>query len=121
MNITASENNGLVEDTSNRLLSGIENLIEKTRKFVAVYLNMETCLLYRSIGHYIINELHYETYSQSGQRILATLSRKLSEKFGKGYTYSGLNRMIKVAEIYSDEKKFATLSRTLTQSLNKMQ
>jgi len=71
MNITASDNNDFVEDTSN-----------------------------------------HETYTQSGQRILATVSRELSEKFGKGYTYSGLNRMIKVAEFYSDEKKFATLSRT---------
>ncbi|GHT67844.1 hypothetical protein FACS189452_06340 [Bacteroidia bacterium] len=39
----------------------------------------------------------------------------MTEKYGKGYTYSALNRMIKVAETYNEEK-FATLSRTLSWS-----
>ncbi|KAA6320540.1 hypothetical protein EZS27_029699, partial [termite gut metagenome] len=55
------------------------------------------------------------TYSQHGQQILATVSQQLTEKFGKGYTYSALTRMIKVAEAYNEEM-FATVSQTLSWS-----
>ncbi|KAA6309811.1 hypothetical protein EZS27_038768, partial [termite gut metagenome] len=57
--------------------------------------------------------MQYETYSQHGQQILATVSQQLTEKFGKGYTYSALTRMIKVAEAYN-EAMFATVSQTLS-------
>ena len=100
---------------TNHLLRGIEALIEKTGRNVAVYLNVEVSRLYWAIGNHIITEMQYETYSQRGQQILATLSRTLTEKFGKGYTHSALTRMIKVAEAY-DERKFATVSQTLSWS-----
>ncbi|MCL2141345.1 MAG: PDDEXK nuclease domain-containing protein, partial [Methanimicrococcus sp.] len=76
----------------------------------------EISRLYWSIGNYIIAELQYETYSKYGQQIVKTLSQELTNKYGKGYTYSGLNRMIKVAEIYTEEEMFATLSQTLSWS-----
>jgi predicted nuclease of restriction endonuclease-like (RecB) superfamily len=107
-------NTGKTPDT-NRLLLGIETLIEKAGRSIAVYLNTEINRLYWSIGNFIVTEMRYETYSQRGQQILATLSRTLTEKFGKGYTHSALTRMIKVAEAY-DERKFATLSQTLSWS-----
>jgi hypothetical protein len=103
------------EETSDKLLLGIEQLIERTGRDVAVYLNTEISRLYWSIGNYIIAEIQYETYSQHGQQILATLSQRLTERFGKGYTYSALTRMIKVAEAYSEEM-FATVSQTLSWS-----
>lgn len=66
------------------------------------------------IGHYIINELKYETYSAYGDKILATVSQKLTGQYGKGYTYSALTRMMKVARIYDNEEMFATLSQSLS-------
>ena len=105
----------IIEDASNRLLFGIEKLIGQTGRNIAVYLNTKISRLYWSIGNYIITEMQYETYSQNGQQILATLSQRLTEKFGKGYTYSALTRMMKVAEAYSEEM-FATLSQTLSWS-----
>ena len=103
------------KDKSTQLLLGIEKIIEKTSKNVAIYLNAEISRLYWAIGNYINTEMQYETYSQRGQQILATLSRNLTEKFGKGYSHSALTRMIKVAGTY-DEGKFATLSQTLSWS-----
>ena len=104
-----------INENSNRLLQGIETLIEQTGRQVAVYLNTTISRLYWAIGNHIITEMQYEYYSRNGQQILATLSRTLTEKFGKGYTYSGLNRMIKVAVAYNEEM-FATLSQTLSWS-----
>jgi hypothetical protein len=65
---------------SNQLLLGIEQLIEQTGRNVAVYLNTEISRLYWSIGNYFVTELQYETYSQHGQQILATLSQHLTKK-----------------------------------------
>jgi len=104
-----------LNNQGDQLLLGIENLIEQTNRNVAVYLNTEISRLYWSIGNYIVSEIQYETYSEYGQQILATLSQKLTEKYGKGYTYSALTRMIKVAEAYSEEM-FATVSQTLSWS-----
>ena len=104
-----------VNNKSGQLLLGIEQLIEKTGRNVAVYLNTGISCLYWSIGNYIITEMQYETYSEYGQQILATLSQRLSEKFGKGYSYSALTRMVKVAEAYPEEM-FATLSQALSWS-----
>lgn len=113
-------NNVEISDTGktpdpNRLLIKIESLIEKTGKNVASYLNTEISRLYWAIGNHIITEMRYETYSQHGRKTLATLSQRLTEKFGKGYTYSAITRMIKVAESYNEEM-FATLSQTLSWS-----
>lgn len=58
----------------------------------------------------------YDPYSQYGKNILATLSQKLTQKFGKGYSYSALTRMIKVAQQYPDFENFATMSQTLSWS-----
>ncbi|MDR2584843.1 MAG: PDDEXK nuclease domain-containing protein [Prevotellaceae bacterium] len=104
-----------INENSNRLLLGIERLIEHTGKNVALYLNTTVSRLYWSIGNYIISEMQYEMYSEYGQQILATLSQRLSEKFGKGYSYSALTRMIKVAEVYPEEM-FATVSQALSWS-----
>ena len=104
-----------INENSNRLLLGIKRLIEHTSKNVALYLNTTVSRFYWSIDNYIITEMQYETYSEYGQQILATLSHRLSEKFGKGYSYSALTRMIKVAEVYPEEM-FATVSQALSWS-----
>jgi predicted nuclease of restriction endonuclease-like (RecB) superfamily len=104
-----------INENSNRLLVGIERLIEHAGRNMAVYLNTTISRLYWSIGKYIIVEMQYETYSEYGQQILATLSQKLTERFGKGYSYSAITRMIKIAEAYPEEM-FATMSQTLSWS-----
>lgn len=81
-----------------------------------VYVNAQTSLLYWSIGRHIIAELNYEAYASYGKQILATLSQTLSNKYGKGYTYTAMTRMVKVARCYDDPQKFATLSQTLSWS-----
>jgi len=99
---------------SNHLFNGISNIINVTRSRVAVYVNSQASMMFWHIGKFIITELNYETYSAYGDKILATLSQRLTEKYGKGYSYSALTRMIKVATIYNDEQMFATVSQTLS-------
>ena len=81
----------IIEDISNKLLLGIENLIEQTGKNVAVYLNTEISCLYWAIGNYIVTEMQYETYSRHGQQILATLSQRFVEKLNKSIAIAQQN------------------------------
>lgn len=107
-----------IENTNNstqKLFLGIEKLINHTKQQVAIYVNSTLNNLNWSIGNYIISEIKYEIYSDYGKKILATLSQELTKSFGKGYSYSALTRMIKVASEY-DSEMFATLSQTLTWS-----
>ena len=60
--------------------------------------------------------MEYRTYSAYGKKILATLSQRLTARYGRGYTYSALTRMMKVARLYSDSEMFAMLSQTLSWS-----
>lgn len=110
-----SKNNSIVQDSSKVLYSKIEVLIKQKGRHIAKYLNVEISQLYWSIGNFIITEIDYQTYSQYGQQIIATLSQQLTKSFGKGYSYSALTRMIKVAQTFNKEM-FATLSQTLSWS-----
>lgn len=101
-----------VGTSARQLFIGIEKLIHNTKQQVALYLNSTLNRLNWSIGYYIISEIKYEVYSDYGKQILATLSQELTTNFGKGYSYSALTRMIKVADEYNEEM-FATLSQTL--------
>jgi len=110
-----NENMNKIDDLSLQLYEGIDKLIKNARSKAAIYLNAETNVLYWSIGNYIITEMQYKPYSDYGKQILATLSQRLTENYGKGYSYSALTRMIKVASEYKEEI-FATLSQTLNWS-----
>lgn len=97
------------------LLTKIKQLIHDSSQQAAIYLNQATNHLYWSIGHYILVELRHEVYSGYGKQIIATLSQQLTDTYGKGYSYSALTRMIKVADKYPKEI-FATLSQSLSWS-----
>lgn len=100
---------------SDELFFGISQIIEKTRNNVAIFLNCETTLMYWNIGYYTNTNLKVNNRSQYGAKILATLSQQLTSKFGKGYSYSALTRMCKVATIF-DTDNIATLSQQLSWS-----
>ncbi len=102
-------------NNSNNLFAGINGLIEIAQKRVAIFLNAETTSLYWSIGKYINTELKKYNKLKYAAKILATLSQQLTKKHGKGYSYSALTRMSKVANAF-DDGNIATLSQQLSWS-----
>ena len=106
----------LIRQVSDHLYEGVTEIIDDARTRVAVYVNSQTSMTFWNVGKYIIDDMDYQTYSAYGQKILATLSQRLMERYGRGYTYSALTRMMKVARLYNDREMFATLSQTLTWS-----
>jgi predicted nuclease of restriction endonuclease-like (RecB) superfamily len=93
----------------------VSTLIIQAKSKVAVYLNSESTLLYWSIGEFLSAELKQKGLLEYGKQILATLSQELTETFGKGFTYTALTRMIKVAESFPHQN-IATLSQQLSWS-----
>ncbi len=106
----------IIGQVSGRLYDGVVEIIDNARKQVAVYVNAQTSMTFWNVGSFIINDMEYQAYSAYGQKILATLSQKLMARYGKGYTYSALTRMMNVAKLYGNKEMFATLSQTLTWS-----
>ena len=106
----------IIGQISDHLYDGVTEIIDNSKKQVAVYVNAHSSMTFWNVGKYIIEDLNYQTYSAYGQKILATLSQRLMARYGKGFTYSALTRMMKVARIYNDPEMFATLSQTLTWS-----
>ena len=106
----------MVSQVSDHLFGGVTEIIDNARKQTAVYVNAQASMTYWNVGKYIIDDMEYQTYSAYGNKILATLSQRLMARYGKGYTYSALTRMMRVARVYSDKEMFAKLSQTLTWS-----
>lgn len=100
MYIMADEiiNNQTVDNVSNNLYLGVTNIIDHARQEVVVYVNKHANMMFWHIGQYINEDMGYKQYSAYGSKILATLSQRLTERYGKGYTYSAVTRMMKVAQ-----------------------
>ncbi len=102
-------------EIKNKLFAEISKIIEQARSKAAIYLNAEITLLYWNIGNYILKELKEKDLIIYGKNILATLSQELTVKYGRGFTYTALTRMVKVAEAFRKEN-IATLSQQLSWS-----
>jgi predicted nuclease of restriction endonuclease-like (RecB) superfamily len=100
---------------SNELFTGIVQLIEQSKQKVALVINEETTLLYWNIGYYINENLKVNNRLEYGAKILVTLSQQLTSHYGKGYSYSALTRMCKVANCL-DITNIATVSQQLSWS-----
>ena len=79
-----------IEQVSDSLYKGVSDIIDNARQEVVVYVNKHSDLMFWHIGHYINEDMGYKQYSAYGSRILATLSQRLTARYGKGYTYTAV-------------------------------
>ena len=99
------------------LLDDLKTLIDQARQQVAVAVNAGLTLLYWQVGQRILKDLLLEKERAAyGEEIVATLSRQLAQRYGKGFTKSALNRMVQFAEAFPDPQIVATLSQELSWS-----
>ena len=103
-------------DSRDALFSDIRQLIEESRSAVAATVNAGLTMLYWRIGKRINEDILKGERAEYGEEIVSTLSRQLTLEFGKGFSYSALTRMVRFAEIFSDERIVATLSQQLSWS-----
>ncbi len=98
------------------LFTDIRAMIEEARTTVSQTVNMALTLMYWNIGKRIRQEVIEDERAEYGASIVSTLSRQLTEEYGKGYTEKGLRRMIQFYEFFPDLEIVATLSRQLSWS-----
>lgn len=110
--ITSSE----LQQISARITQGVGSIIEQSKRTIAVYLNSTISMTYWNIGRYIAKELEAIGDEKYGSKIVATVSRQLTEQHGKGYTRDAIFRMVKVAKAFPEEVIVGTLSRQLSWS-----
>ena len=90
----------LTEQNINYLFNDLAQLIEQSRKRVAVSINKEISLLYWNIGNTIKQHLLKNQRATYGKQIIARLSKELILKYGKGFNETNLRNSIKFAEVY---------------------
>ena len=103
--------------TDNNLLSEIRQFIDASKAQVAVAVNSAMTLLYWHIGERINRAILGGERAAYGKQVVATLSRQLTEIYGKGvFSEKHLRQMTRFAEVFSDEKIVYTVCRQLTWS-----
>ena len=103
------------------LFDEIATLIEQARKRVATTINQEMIFLYWNIGRTIKKEIMKSERAEYGKQIIQSLSGKLTQKYGRGYSEQNLWHMIKFHEIYpilsAVQREFQKLSWTHIKTL----
>jgi predicted nuclease of restriction endonuclease-like (RecB) superfamily len=95
------------------LLDDIRDLIRQARETTAQAVNSELVLLYWQVGQRIHRDILKEERAGYGEEILPTLSAKLVNDFGNGFSARNLARMVRFAEVFPQREIVTTLSRQL--------
>jgi predicted nuclease of restriction endonuclease-like (RecB) superfamily len=107
---------GITDTSIEPLFKEISDLIKKAKQKVHIAINSELVLLYWNIGKKIKINILKNQKGEYGKFVVERLSEKLTLEFGKGYSRASLFRMIRLYEVFSDDKIVATLLRLLSWS-----
>ncbi|MCM1034499.1 MAG: PDDEXK nuclease domain-containing protein [Paludibacter sp.] len=101
----------IVSDNS-QLYNRIVALLEQSRKTVKTAVNLSMVYTYFEIGRMIVeNEQNGKERAEYGKETLKTLSVKLTEKFGKGFSADNLQNMRNFYRIYTTKQISEKVSR----------
>lgn len=98
------------------LYDHIATIIENRKSHIESQVNSELTLMYWEIGAHITSVILDGGRGKYGKQILATLSQKLTARFGRGFEMSNIYRMIRFANKFDDPEILATLSPKLSWS-----
>jgi predicted nuclease of restriction endonuclease-like (RecB) superfamily len=104
------------EPAEELLFGDVTSLIEQARRRVASTVNAELTMLYWSIGTRIREDVLGLEKPEYGKASVERLGARLTARYGRGYSWSGLFRMMKFADVYCSLEILATLSPILTWS-----
>lgn len=105
-----------IQSPNTNLFAEIRQLIESTKSQVAVTVNSAMTIMYWRIGDRINREVLGGERAAYGKQIVATLSRQLTEEYGRGFDSKNLHRMMQFANVFPDEEIVAPLARQLSWS-----
>ncbi|MDR1999377.1 MAG: PDDEXK nuclease domain-containing protein [Frankiaceae bacterium] len=97
------------------LYEAAADLVERSRVVVAHVANAVLVAANWRLGHLIDTEILHRGRAEYGKQILATLSQRLTARFGSGFDPTNLNRMVNFSRGWSPQI-LATLSQELSWS-----
>ncbi len=100
----------------NDLFNELSQLVEQSQQQVAVQNNSVLTLLFWQIGFRINETILQNKRAEYGKQIVVTLSRQLTQKYGRNFEEKNLRRMMQFSEQFSDKKIVVTMSRQLSWS-----
>jgi len=88
-------NEDIADFENSNLYEFSRNLIINSRKLVYHTANFSMVETYWQIGKKIVEEQGGETYAKYGEKLLKSVSKRLTTDFGRGFTYVNLTNMRK--------------------------
>lgn len=98
------------------LLEELCGLIDSARSGVARAVYSAQVVLHWQVGRRILTDILRHKRASYGDEIVATVSRRLTADYGRGFAEKSLRRMIQFAEVFPDPEIVAALSRQLSWS-----
>lgn len=99
---------------SQQVFSDIRQLIEETRRSVAVAVNAGLTMLYWEVGRRINEEVLGNERAEYGKQVISELSVRLTEEYGSGWSRKQLLHCVRFAIIFSDFEIVSAVRRQLT-------
>ena len=96
------------------MFTDIKTLIEESKKTVALQVNSTLTLMYWQIGKYINDAILKNKRADYGKEVVSTLSLKLTQEYGRGYSKRNLLNMIKFNQLFEDIEIVQALIAQLT-------
>ena len=99
------------------LVDDLRNIINETRKRVAININTELTLMYWHIGERINREVLKNERAEYGKQIIAQVATQLQNEFGsKGFEERNIRRMMTFANLFPDYQIVSALPTQLSWS-----
>jgi predicted nuclease of restriction endonuclease-like (RecB) superfamily len=105
-----------IQNPDQQLFTDIHSLIDESRLKLAQTVNSRLTMLYWKIGDRINEEILKNERAAYGKQIVESLSNKLTEAFGRGWSEKQLHHFIRFSTVFRDEGIVSTLWRELTWS-----
>ena len=93
-----------IQNKSDSLFKNISNLIEESRSRTALAINSEITLLYWNIGKHVREDILKNNRADYGQKIVESLSERLTKQYGRGWSTRHLHNCLSFAETFPDEQ-----------------
>jgi len=97
-------------------LEQITDIIKNARNKAEVAVNSELVMLYWNVGKIIKTQILADNKPEYGKSVIQNLSQELISEYGRGYSQRNLFNMVKLYEVFDDEKILHTLCAKLTWS-----
>ena len=103
-----------ISPSGQSLFGEIRDLIEQSRRQVAVTVNATMTLLYWQVGERINKEVLNEKRADYGKQIIPSLALQLTAEYGGSFSEKNLRRMMQFAEVFPDQEIVVSLIRQLS-------